>query len=284
MARRFFSTSLSLSRSLTRHTKFPNPIPFPNLIKPIQSFHLTPPFFSSVSQIGDALSPTIQPPDEDNRSELLRSLEVLLGSSFRSDRLVYNQSPLVIVLSGPPGVGNDAVIKRLREVREGLHFAVTATTRPMRPGEVDGKDCYFISKEEFSAMMKRNELLEFSFMYGHYKGIPKTQIREFMEKGYDIVLRVEISRAKILRKILRNSAVFVFLMAESEAKLGERSIDRKTGTEESLLVRLPWVRENVKNFDYVVVNTDGKLESAVKLVESIIDAEKAKVRQRRTVV
>uniref|UniRef100_A0A9I9E4F5 Uncharacterized protein n=1 Tax=Cucumis melo TaxID=3656 RepID=A0A9I9E4F5_CUCME len=71
-------------------------------------------------------------------------------------------------------------------------------------------------------------------------------------------------------------------MAESEVKLGERLIDRKTGTEESLLVRLPWVVKHVKHFDYVVVNADGKLESAVKLVESIIDAEKAKVWRRKT--
>ncbi|KAA0031299.1 guanylate kinase 3 [Cucumis melo var. makuwa] len=210
MTRRFFCTSLSLSRSLTRHTKFHNPFPFPNLLKPIQSFPLTPPFFSSVSQIGDALSPTILPPDKADRSELLRSLEYLLGSSFHSDPLVPNPSPLVMVISGPPGVGKDAVIKRLREVREGLHFAVRATTRLMRPGEVDGKG--------------------------------------------------------------------------SEVKLGERLIDRKTGTEESLLVRLPWVVKHVKHFDYVVVNADGKLESAVKLVESIIDAEKAKVWRRKTVV
>ncbi|XP_038880963.1 guanylate kinase 3, chloroplastic-like isoform X2 [Benincasa hispida] len=295
MSRRFFGTSLSLSSVL--HTKFHNPIPFPNLLnpifpksKPIQSFPLTPPFFSSISQMGDArgpLGPIIPPSDEVERLELLRSLEFSLNTSFSSDPMVPNPSPLVIVISGPSGVGKDAVIKRLREVREGLHFVVTATSRPMRPGEVDGKDNYFVSKEEFLAMIQRNELLEYALVCGHSKGIPKRQIREFMGKGYDIVLSVNIQGAETLRKILRNSAVFVFLMAESEVKLVERLIERKTETKESLLVTVAAAREevkHVKNFDYVVVNADGKLESAVKLVESIIDAEKAKVCQRNAAV
>ncbi|XP_022979262.1 guanylate kinase 3, chloroplastic [Cucurbita maxima] len=290
MSSRFFGASLS--RSSTLHPKFHNPNSLPNFpkSKPIQSFPLTPLSFSSISEMGDArrpISATIPPPDKADRSELLRSLEFSLGSSFSSEPLVPNPSPLIIVISGPSGVGKDAVIKRLREVREGLHFVVTATSRPIRPGEVDGKDYYFVSKEEFLALIERNELLEYALVYGDYKGIPKRQIRDFMAKGYDIVLRVDIQGAETLRKILGNSAVFVFLMAENELKLVERLINRKTETKESLMVRVATAREEVKhvnNFDYVVVNAEGKLESAVKLVESIIDAEKAKVWQRNAVV
>jgi guanylate kinase len=157
----------------------------------------------------------------------------------------------------------------------------------MREGEVDGKDYYFVSKEEFLSMVERNELLEYALVYGDYKGIPKKQIREFMEKGHDIVLRVDVQGAETLRKILGNSAVFIYLVAESELELVKRLIDRKTETSEALLVRIATAREEVKHvrdFDYVVVNGEGKLDSAVKLVESIIDAEKAKVRQRRAVI
>lgn len=157
----------------------------------------------------------------------------------------------------------------------------------MRPNEVHGKDYYFVSKEEFLGMVERDELLEYALVYGEYKGIPKQQIREFMAKGYDIVLRVDIQGAQTLRRMLGDSAVFIFLTAESEAKLAERLIDRKTETKEALLVRIATAREEVKhvrNFDYVVVNAEGKLESAVKLLDSIIDAEKAKVRQRRAVI
>ncbi|KAK4795481.1 hypothetical protein SAY86_013475 [Trapa natans] len=242
------------------------------------------------SQMGDARRPLAVPiPDLDkaNKTELLRALEASLGSPFSMDPICPVQSPLIIVISGPSGVGKDAVIKRLREVRAGLHFVVTATSRAMRPGEVHGKDYYFISKEQFLSMVQQDELLEYALVYGDYKGIPKQQIREFMEKGNDIVLRVDIQGARTLRKILGNSAVFIFLVAESELTLVQRLIDRKTETKEGLLVRINTAREEVKHmksFDYVVVNEEGKLENAVQMVESIIDAEKAKVHQRRAVI
>ncbi|KAF5199743.1 Guanylate kinase [Thalictrum thalictroides] len=132
-------------------------------------------------------------------------------------------------------------------------------------------------------MVERNELLEYALVYGDYKGIPKQQIRDFMSKGYDIVLRVDIQGAATLRRILGDSAIFIFLVAESENALVQRLVDRKTETTETLLVRVATAREEVKHvrdFDYVVVNAEGQLENAVKLVESIIDAEKARVVQR----
>ncbi|OVA01907.1 Guanylate kinase-like [Macleaya cordata] len=227
------------------------------------------------------------PPVTAEKVELLRGLESALGSPFSSDSLSPAPKPLVIVISGPSGVGKDAVIKRLREVREGIHFVVTATSREKRPGEVEGKDYYFVTKEQFLQMVQRNELLEYALVYGDYKGIPKQQIRDFMSKGYDIVLRVDIQGAATLKSILGNSAIFIFLVAESESALVKRLVDRKTETTEKLLVRIATAREEVKHlkdFDYVVVNAEGKLENAVKLVESIIDAEKARVWQRRPVI
>ncbi|KAJ7980140.1 Guanylate kinase [Quillaja saponaria] len=260
-----------------------------NFLCLIQKINVSPRFSSSYSPMGDSRRPLIPIPavDKANRSELLRALEASLGSSFSSDSICPIPNPLVIVISGPSGVGKDAVIKKLREAREGLHFVVTATSREKRPGEVDGKDYYFVSKEEFLSMVEQNELLEYALVYGDYKGIPKQQIRDYMAKGYDIVLRVDILGAETLRKILGNSAVFVFLVAESEIAMVERLIDRKTETAEALLVRIATAREEVKhvnNFDYVVENAKGKLENAVKLVESNIDAEKAKVRQRSAVI
>lgn len=136
-------------------------------------------------------------------------------------------------------------------------------------------------------MVERNELLEHALVYGDYKGIPKQQVREYMARGYDIVLRVDIQGAQTLRRILRDSAVFVFLVAESEAKMVERLVERRTESKEELLVRIATAREEVRhmrNFDYVVVNADGELERAVRLVEAIIDSEKAKVRQRSAVI
>lgn len=219
-----------------------------------------------------------------DRAELYRALESSLGSKFSSEPLVPTPRPLVIVISGPSGVGKDCLIKCLTEARENIHFVVTATSRPMRVGEVNGKDYFFMSKQQFLEMIENDELLEYALVYGDYKGIPKQQIRDYMGKGYDIVLRVDIQGAATLRKILGDSAVFVFLVAESESEMVMRLINRKTESKESLMVRVAMAKEELrqmKNFDYVVVNAEGKLERCVKTVESIIEAEKAKVLQRK---
>ncbi|XP_028759908.1 guanylate kinase 3, chloroplastic-like [Neltuma alba] len=246
----------------------------------IKSFQRFSPLYSQMAHFRRRLSVSIPAVDKAGRSELLRSLESSLGSSFSSDSLLPNPNPLIIVISGPSGVGKYAVIKKLKETREDLHFVITATSRAKRAGEMDGKDYYFVTKEEFLSMVERGELMEYALVYGDYKGVPKQQIRDYVGKGYDIVLRVDIQGAQTLRRALGNSAVFIFLVAENEMSMVERLVDRKTETAESLLVRVASAREEVKHvkrFDYVVVNAKGKLENAVKQVESIIDAEKAKV-------
>ncbi|KAL3626202.1 Guanylate kinase 3, chloroplastic [Castilleja foliolosa] len=242
---------------------------------------------NSHSLVSECTNNPIPNPDSSARSEVFRALEASLGSTFSSQPIVPNPNPLIIVISGPSGVGKDSVIKKLREIREDLHFVVTATSRAKRPGEIDGKDYFFRKKDEFLSMIDKNELLEYALVYGDYKGIPKQQIRDYMAKGCDIVLRVDIQGASTLRRILRNNAVFVFLVAESEEALVHRLIGRKTESSEALLMRVASAKEEVKHlkeFDYVVVNKEGELESSVKVLESIIDAEKAKVQQRRAVI
>ncbi|CAL9219817.1 unnamed protein product [Arabidopsis halleri] len=114
-------------------------------------------------------------------------------------------------------------------------------------------------------MVEKDELLEHALVYGDYKRIPKKQVQEFMSKGYDIVLRVDIQGAQTLRKILGNSAVFIFIVAESELAMVERLIDRRTESHEEFLVREE-IRHIVKDLDYVVVNAKGKLHDSVKRV------------------
>lgn len=221
------------------------------------------------------------------KSELIRSLETSLGSPLSTEPLRPHPRPLVVVVSGPSGVGKDAVIRRLREVREGLHFVVTATTRPMRPGEVNGVDYFFVTESEFVRMIEADELLEHAVVYGDRKGIPRGQIRDFMARGHDVVLRVDIQGAETLRRVLGDAAVFVFVSAPSEAEMAARLAARGTESASALAVRVAAAREEVKRlreFDYVVVNREGELDSAVSLLGSIMDAEKAKVRQRTLVV
>ncbi|XP_024991327.1 guanylate kinase 2, chloroplastic/mitochondrial [Cynara cardunculus var. scolymus] len=288
LSRRFCASISYLNLNPLLFTKKPtNPLlvinQFPSRIPNSQ----TPKLISGMGESRRLAAVPIPSVETADRTELYRALETSVGSSFSSEPLAPKPRPLIIVISGPSGVGKDCLIKRLREVRESIHFVVTATSRPMRAGEVNGKDYFFMSKEEFLGMVENDELLEYALVYGDYKGIPKQQIRDYMAKGYDIVLRVDIQGAATLRKILGDSAVFVFLVAESESELVMRLIDRKTESKEALLVRVATAREELKqmkNFDYVVVNAEGKLESCVKTMESIIDAEKAKVSQRRAMV
>ena len=209
--------------------------------------------FSS-SKMGDARRPLFVPIptlEKAERSDLLRALEASMGSPFSSEPLSPNPNPLIIVISGPSGVGKDTLIARLRDSRRALHFVVTATTRPRRPAEVDGKDYIFVSKEEFLGMVEREELLEYALVYGDYKGVPKQQIRECLAQGCDVVLRVDIQGAATLKKALGKSAVFVFVAAESEMALVERLVDRKTETVESLLVRIGTAREEMNHVKFV---------------------------------
>lgn len=219
------------------------------------------------------------PPQE----SLLKEIAQELGSSLGTGPQALAQKPLVLVISGPSGVGKDVVINRLKEVRDEIHFVVTATTRAKRPGEIDGKDYFFLTKQEFESMIEKKELLEYAIVYGDFKGIPKRQVRECLAKGFDVVLRVDVQGAATVRSILGSSAVFIFLVAESEAALVTRLAKRKTETKDKLLLRIATAREElkrIKEFDYVVVNADGELERTVSLISNIIDAEKARVHQR----
>ncbi|XP_002966691.2 guanylate kinase 2, chloroplastic/mitochondrial isoform X1 [Selaginella moellendorffii] len=218
-----------------------------------------------------------------NEVKMMTQLEEALGTPFDVGPQVPAPKPLVIVISGPSGVGKDSVIKRLQEVRKEIHFVVTATSRQKRPGEVHGVDYYFVSKEEFEEMIDKKELLEHALVYGDYKGIPKKQVRDCLAEGKDVVLRVDVQGAATVRSILGSNAVFIYIVAESEFALVKRLIERKTESMEKLVVRVATARDELKRleeFDYAVVNSDGQLERSVNAICGIIDAEKSRVIQK----
>ncbi|CAI5493643.1 unnamed protein product [Closterium sp. Naga37s-1] len=208
---------------------------------------------------------------------VMAALEQGLGGALSREAVVPPPQPLVVVISGPSGVGKDAVIKCLQETRPDIHFVVTATSRERRAGEVDGQDYIFVSREEFEAMRDGGELLEHAVVYGDYKGIPKKQVRDSLARGTDVVLRIDVQGAATMRSLLGSSAVFVFLVAETEHALVQRLVRRKSESVEKLLVRVGTAREELGRrgeFDYVVVNAEGQLEATVDTLCSIIDAEK----------
>jgi len=192
-------------------------------------------------------------------------------------------SPLLIVLSGPSGVGKDVTLNRMKELGCPFHFVVTITDRPQRPGEVHGVDYYFVSSEEFAAMLERDELLEHAMVYGQNKGIPKSQVREALGSGKDVIMRLDVQGAATVRCIVPD-ALLIFLMTASEEELIRRLKERKTESPEGLKRRIAMAREEMKSlpeFDYLVVNRDGKLDEAVEQIMAIIIAEKCRVKQRR---
>lgn len=192
-------------------------------------------------------------------------------------------NPLLIVISGPSGVGKDSVVQRMKEREFPFHFVVTATTREKRPSEVNGRDYFFLSKDEFAHMIEANELIEYAIVYGDYKGIPKAQVRDAFASGQDVVMRIDVQGAETVRK-LAPDALLIFITCESEEELEDRLRKRKTESADSLSLRIATARKELQRleaFDYVIVNHDFHLDDTVEKVRAIIAAEHLKVHHRK---
>jgi guanylate kinase len=191
------------------------------------------------------------------------------------DLLKRQQHPLLIVISGPSGVGKDTVLKRMKERGLPFHFVVTATTRPKRPGEVEGHDYFFVSHDEFAEMIEKDKLLEYALVYNDYKGIPKQQVREALASGKDVVMRVDVQGAETIHSLTKD-ALLIFLCTRTEEELVNRLKNRKTETPEGLKLRIATARQELKRidvFNYFVINADNELDTAVDTILAIIQAE-----------
>jgi guanylate kinase len=200
-----------------------------------------------------------------------------------SDFNLLNHSPLLIVISGPSGVGKDTVIQRMKERQLPFHFVVTATTRPPRPNEVNGVDYIFVSHNEFAEMIEQGELLESAIVYNDYKGIPKAQVRQALASGKDVIMRVDVQGAATIRKLCPD-ALLIFLTIQDEEEIIRRLKERKTETREGLNLRIATARQELKRldeFDYVVVNREFQLDETVDIIMAIIQAEHHRVKPRK---
>src|SRR5436190_11660323 len=194
--------------------------------------------------------------------------------------------PLLVVLSGPSGVGKDSILMRMRDIGFPFHFVVTATSRAQRPGERDGYDYHFVSKERFEEMIARGELLEWAEVYGHYKGIPKREISQALQSGRDVILRIDVQGAATIKR-LAPEAVFIFVAPGNFDELRTRLQWRRTESPDEIDRRLGLARlemEEVGRFDYVVINREDHLDDAVGQIRAIIVAEKQRVRPRRVIL
>ncbi len=186
-----------------------------------------------------------------------------------------SHSPLLIVISGPSGVGKDAVVSCMRNQKLPYHFVVTATTRSKRPGEKDKRDYHFLSPEKFQVKLKEGAFLEHAEVYGNLYGVPRSEIVAAFHQGNDVILKTDVQGAATLKNLVPE-AVFIFLRATSFKELEERLKARHTETQESIESRLHTARSEMEEawmFDHVVINKTGYIEEATKQINEIISAE-----------
>ncbi|MBA2391488.1 MAG: guanylate kinase [Ktedonobacteraceae bacterium] len=188
------------------------------------------------------------------------------------------QSPkqgLLFVLSAPSGTGKDTVIAALKEQGMDFHVVASVTTRAPRPGETDGHPYYFVNQEQFDELVAHDELLEHARVHDHWYGQPRQQIRDHLQAGHDVMLKIDVQGAATVRQKL-SGAIFIFLIPGSVEELVERLTARQTETEQERQRRLLDAQNELaqqRHYDYVVENRQGQLEDAVERLRAIMLAE-----------
>ncbi|MFF0825663.1 guanylate kinase [Brevibacillus sp. NPDC003359] len=183
---------------------------------------------------------------------------------------------LLLVLSGPAGVGKGTVCKALREVMPDLVYSVSATTRQPRPGEVEGTNYFFKSQEEFKQMIEEDALLEWAEYVGNYYGTPRQFVDDMLNEGRDVILEIEVQGALQVKESFPQGT-FLFLAPPDLNELENRIVGRGTESREIIRKRMEVARAEIElmdHYDYVVVND--VIESACDRIQAIITAEHLK--------
>ena len=196
------------------------------------------------------------------------------------------REPLFVVLSGPSGVGKDAVLTKLKESGHHLEYIVTVTTRPRRVKERNSVDYHFISAKKFQEMIEHKELLEWANAHGNWYGVPKELVEQALDKRQDVIVKVDVQGAATIKKAVPQ-AVLIFLTPPSMEELTTRLKQRHTESSFDLALRTKIAEEETKQlplFDYIVVNRQDEIELAVSDIKAIIKAEKCRVALREIVL
>jgi guanylate kinase len=193
---------------------------------------------------------------------------------------------LLVIVSGPSGVGKDSVIEEIRRVPRDpdYHYVVTCTTRPRRSYEVDGVHYHFLGEAEFTRLRDDGELLEANEVHGNWYGTPRADVRDALRQGHDVILKIDVQGAAVVKQTVPE-ALLIFLVPPSLEDLFGRLQSRATESADALDIRqrnaaLELARQD--DYDHVVVNETGQIERTARRIHEIILAEKAANPDRRT--
>ena len=191
---------------------------------------------------------------------------------------------ILFVVSAPAGCGKDTILEKALAKEINLCYSVSATTRAMRAGETEGISYYFKSKEEFEKMIADGELLEHTEYCGNYYGTPKQTVKDSIELGQNVVLKIEIEGAENVKRLIPE-AVLVFILPPTMQELKRRLHKRSTEDEETIERRLKQAEKEIsfaENYDYIIVNED--LDKAVQDLISIVNAESFKTNRNKELI
>ena len=179
----------------------------------------------------------------------------------------------LFVLSGPSGVGKDAVLSRMKELyADRRHFTITATTRAIRPGETDGVDYIFLTKDSFERMIAQDGLLEWAEVHGNLYGVPQKQVADALERGLDVIMKIDVQGAATVRRIAPE-AILIFLAPPDMKTLETRLRLRNTESKADFALRLKTAKSEIQksqNFDHIVINHNDALAQAAAEIDQII--------------
>jgi guanylate kinase len=192
---------------------------------------------------------------------------------------------LLVIISGPSGVGKDTIIESLRgrpKTRD-AHYVVTCTTRAPRPGEVDGVSYQFVGRDEFAAMRDKGELLEANDVHGNWYGTPRRQVADALAAGRDVILKIDVQGAQVVKESVP-AAILIFVVPPSLEDLFQRLRSRATESVDELEVRqrnaaVELARQD--DYDYVVTNETGQVERTADRIDEIIAEEHGRHPRRR---